>query len=287
MFAKTQLFFDAAAPADGDTVGAKTLAADGTGITATGTSLDVNVTSAINVSVDHANDSIKVGDGTDFLAVNADGSINAVVTATDLDIRNLSNATDSVTAHQGGSWTVTATATDLDIRNLVFATDKVDVSGSSVSITGDVNVTQGTSPWVVSATNLDIRDLASGTDSVSAVQSGAWTVAATQSGTWNVGITGTATVSDAALANTAIESTAKSVTTTSGALLVSQLANRKYLFGQNLGNATVYIGKSGVTTSNGIEMVKGTLAELRIGPAVSLHAVTQSGTADFRLMELS
>ena len=63
---------------------------------------------------------------------------------------------------------VVVTATDLDIRNLVFATDKVDVSGSSVSITGDVNVTQGTSPWVVSATDLDIRNLTFATDKVDA-----------------------------------------------------------------------------------------------------------------------
>jgi len=277
MFAKTQLFFDSTAPADGDTVGSKTLAADGTAITATGSSLDVNVTSAINVSVDHANDSIKVGDGTDFLAVNNDGSINVVATATDLDIRNLVFATDKVDV-SGSTVAVTqstspwvVSATDLDIRNLVFATDKVDASGSSVSITGDVNVTQGTSPWVVSATNLDIRDLAFATDSVTAHQGGSWTV----------------TANDAALANTAIENTAKSVTSTSAALLTTQLANRKYLYAQNLGNATGYIGKSGVTTSNGIEMTKGVLAELRIGPAVSLHAVTASGTADFRLMELS
>lgn len=44
-------------------------------------------------------------DGTKTLLINPDGSINTVVTAT-----------------------------DLDIRNLAFATDKVDVSGSSVSI---------------------------------------------------------------------------------------------------------------------------------------------------------
>jgi hypothetical protein len=271
MFAKTQLVFDVASPTDGDKVGAYVLSSTGTAISSTGTSLDVNVTSAINVSVDHANDSIKVGDGTDFLAINNDGSINAVVTATDLDIRDLSNATDSVTAHQGGTWTVTATATDLDIRDLAFATDKVDVTGSSVSITGNVNVTQGTDPWVVSATNLDIRDLAFASDSVTAHQGGSWTV----------------TANDAALANTAIENTAASVTTSSAALLGSQLANRKYLYVQNLGSKLCYIGKSGVTTSNGIEMGSKTLAELRIGPAVSLHAVASSGTNDFRVMELS
>jgi len=93
---------------------------------------------------------IGITDGTDSLEINADGSINSVVTATDLDIRDLAFATDSVDV--SGS-TVTATATDLDIRDLVFATDKVDVSGSSVT---------------VSATDLDIRDLSAAQDSVEA-----------------------------------------------------------------------------------------------------------------------
>jgi hypothetical protein len=242
MFAKTQLVFDPTSPADGDKVGAYVLGADGTAITHTGGSLDVNVTSAISVDVDHATDSVKIGDGTDFLAVNADGSINVV-----------------------------ATATNFDIRDLAFATDKVDVSGSSVSISGNVNVTQGTSPWVVSSTDLDIRDLAFATDSVTAHQGGSWTV----------------TANDAALANTAILNTQEDVTTTSAALLASQQANRKYLYVQNLGAKKCYIGASGVTTGTGIEMGPGTLAELRLGPAVSLHAVASSGTNDFRLMELS
>lgn len=240
MFTKTQLVFDVAAPLEGDKVGAHVLSADGTAITSTGTSLDVNVTSAINVSVSHTDDSIKIGDGTDFLAINNDGSINAVVTATDLDIRNLSSGQDSVAAVQGGSWTVAATQ-----------------SGT----------------WTTGRT----WNLASGSDSVDAVQSG----------TWNVGITGTATVSDAALANTAILNTQKNVTTTSGALLASQQANRKYLYVQNLGGSRIYVGASGVTTSDGIELGSKTLAELRLGAALSLHAVASSGTQDIRLMELS
>lgn len=75
---------------------------------------------------------------------------------------------------------VNVTATDLDIRNLVFATDKVDVSGSSVSITGTVAVTQS-GTWTVElgattlaalesitvvATDLDIRDLTLAQDAV-------------------------------------------------------------------------------------------------------------------------
>jgi hypothetical protein len=46
-----------------------------------------------------AGEKIIVTDGTDDLEINADGSLNAVVTATDLDIRDLDASTDSVAAH--------------------------------------------------------------------------------------------------------------------------------------------------------------------------------------------
>jgi hypothetical protein len=134
------------------------------GVTITATDLDIR-------DLSHTQDSVKVGDGTDFLAVNADGSINAVVTATNLDVRDLAFATDKVDV-SGSSVTVSATdldirdlnsatdsvtvvATNLDVRDLAFATDKVDVSGSSVT---------------VSATDLDIRNLVAATDSVTAEQ---------------------------------------------------------------------------------------------------------------------
>lgn len=49
---------------------------------------------------------------------------------------------------------IVVTATDLDIRDLQFATDSVDVSGSS-----NVAVTDGGGSLTVDATDLDIRDL--------------------------------------------------------------------------------------------------------------------------------
>lgn len=82
----------------------------------------------------HVSDSVKVGDGTDFLAVNADGSINAVVSATDLDIRNLSHTQDSVKVGDG--------------------TDFLAVNAD-----GSINA-------VVTATDLDIRNLSHTQDSV-------------------------------------------------------------------------------------------------------------------------
>lgn len=145
------------------------------------------------------------------LAVNADGSVNitdnggsitvdgsVTVSATDLDIRDLSYTQDSVEVRQatranlnanatiqvggtdvangnpvpvsdaGGSLTVDAN--NLDIRDLVFATDKVDVSGSSVT---------------VSATDLDIRNLSASQDNV-AISDGTDTLAVNADGSINV-----------------------------------------------------------------------------------------------------
>jgi len=125
--------------------------------------LTVEADGSINVNAIFAPGAeIIITDGTDTVEVNADGSLNAVVTATDLDIRDLSSAQDSVEVLQathddlnlnanlqvgdadvangnpvpvsdaGGSLTVDAA--DLDIRDLAFATDSVDVSGSEVSL---------------------------------------------------------------------------------------------------------------------------------------------------------
>lgn len=303
------------------------------------------------------------------------------------DIRALTNA-DVVTVEQGSSpWVVSAT--DLDIRDLVFATDKVDVSGSVVALdaatlaalesitvqnpagAGAVNIQDGGNSITVDAVDLDIRDLVAATDSVSSwTKDGAGTsitstlvsgkqgldvnlvneIAVAIRGVYdvstnpnpdNVGIvasTRTASPADAQqtfrpsggaassddvtaanvqgldtnafnmvfdgtnwdrmrsrnnellvndTANTAILQTQKDVTTSTGALLAGQLANRKYLLIQNAGSGTVYIGAAGVTAANGFPLSGGSVAELRCGPAVSVHAVTNTGTRDARLLELS
>lgn len=166
----------------------------GSSVTVSATNLDIRDLSA-------SQDNVAISDGTDTLAVNGDGSINAVVSATNLDIRDLSSATDSVEVLQathdnlnananiqvgnadvangnpvpvsdaGGSLTVDAN--NLDIRDLAFATDKVDVSGSAVT---------------VSATDLDIRDLSHTQDSVK-IGDGADFLAVNTDGSINVVVT--------------------------------------------------------------------------------------------------
>lgn len=62
--------------------------------------LAINADGSINVAF-AAGAEIKITDGTDDLAINADGSINAVVSATDFDIRDLTHASDSVKVGDG------------------------------------------------------------------------------------------------------------------------------------------------------------------------------------------
>lgn len=205
---KEQLILDTTALAESDNVGAYIRASDGTLITHTDVSgkksLDVNVANTIAISATDldirdlafATDKVDVsGSEVSLDATTLAALENITVSATDLDIRNLTFATDKVDASGStvelGATTlaalesITVSATDLDIRDLAFATDKVDVSGSSVSISGNVNVTQGTSPWVVSATDLDIRNLSAAQDNV-AIANGANVLAVNADGSINV-----------------------------------------------------------------------------------------------------
>jgi hypothetical protein len=185
---------------------------------------------------------------------------------------------------------IAVTATNLDIRDLVFATDKVDVSGSSVSISGTVAVTQSTSPWVVSATNLDIRDLAAATDTVSAwTKDGSGTAINSTSNALNVYVTGSGalTVNDAALANTAGANAALSVGTSSISAVASILASRKYLFAFNNGNKAMYLGFGTVTSANGFPMYAGQAYEFRAGAAIDMKVISTAASQDLRTLELS
>ena len=227
--------------------------------------LDVNLVSPVSVSVDldhTANDSVRLGDGTNFL------TSTTVGLDIGLDV-NIINASIAVTA------------TDLDIRDLQFATDSVDVSGSSVT---------------VSATDLDIRDLVAATDSVTShLADGAGTaltstlVGSDQALDVNVVASAPLQIEDAALANTAIASGATALTTggTAQDVVASPLVDRKYLYLYNDDNQTMYIGQSGVSASTGFPVPPGAYLELRAGAALDIEFVSSKNNHDLRYLELA
>jgi hypothetical protein len=193
-------------------------------------------------NLSHTQDSIKIGDGTDFLAINADGSINVNA---DISVTNGSDKAEDA-AHASG-----------DIGTYVLAV-RQDTLANSVSADGDY-------------ASLKV-------DAVGALYVN---VAA---------FSGTVTVTDAALANTAILSAANplDIADTAEAVKASALASRKYLWIYNNDNTKVFIGASGVTAANGFPVSPGSYLELRAGPAVSPFFVGQSGkTPEIRTLELS
>lgn len=92
-------------------------------------------------------------------------SSGITVTATNLDIRDLSSASDSVAAVQSGAWSIG------DITGTITLPTGAATEATLAAI--DDTLSTGIT---VDAADLDIRDLNSSTDSVSAVQSGAWSI---------------------------------------------------------------------------------------------------------------
>lgn len=133
--------------------------------------LDVNIAGgSVTIEGDVVIDAVTIENGAGAAAVNIQDGGNSItvdgavtVSATNLDIRDLSSASDSIAAVQSGTWTVsvsepvsvddnggslTVDASNLDIRDLSFASDTVDVSGSTLGANsgtdiGDVTINNG------------------------------------------------------------------------------------------------------------------------------------------------
>jgi len=110
-----------------------------------------DVNSSLPIRTENPGDAVvKIADATipaQQLKVEADGSVNANIQATDLDIRDLDFATDSVDVSGSSvsvSNTVTITATDLDIRNLQASQDNIAISDGTdtlqINTDGSLNV---------------------------------------------------------------------------------------------------------------------------------------------------
>jgi hypothetical protein len=171
--------------------------------------LDVNgrllVQADVAVVLDHANDSVKVGDGTDFLAVNADGSLNITDNGGSLTVDGtvaVSSISGTVAVTQSttpwvigdGAGSITVDAVNLDIRDLTHVSDSVQIGDGTdllaVNADGSINVTVNNASIAVTATNLDIRDLSAAQDNV-AISDGTDTLAVNADGSINSVVTAT------------------------------------------------------------------------------------------------
>lgn len=237
-------------------------------------------------SISHLNHSIAIVDaGGDALAIAADGSIAVTDNGGSLTVDGTVElgattlaALESITVQNGAGGAAV---------NIQDGGNSITVDGS-VSITGDVNVTQGTSPWVigdgggsitVDASDLDIRDLTHVSDSVK-IGDGTDFLAVNADGSINV-----QTV-EAGYASWSVIQATVDDTVGGTQLAASPLSGRLKIEIQNLGTQDIYIRQStGVTTGNGLKIPKGSSYEQTLDSGAAIYAITPSGSSDIRIAQ--
>lgn len=206
-------------------------------------------------------------DGTPIGVVGDRLKVDADISVTDLDIRDLSHTQDSIRLGDGTDLVTTTTV------------------GSDIGL--DVNILNA--ELVVSATDLDIRDLTAASDSIASwTHDGTGNAIGSTAGSLDVNVTNSIDVDDG-LANTDIANTATAVSATAVNVVSSALANRKYLGLANEGNKSLYWGDTGVSDANGFPLHPGMQFLGRIGAAVAVQVIGEASASseDLRVVELS
>jgi len=205
--------------------------------------LDTILSDLHSIEIKDASGQALAIDGSGYLTANINGSVT--VSASDLDIRDLTSVSDSVAAVQSGAWTVAATQSGT--WNI----------GTVASITADVTVT---------ASDLDIRDLAFASDSVTAHQGGSWSMTIDNISSWK----NTAS----SVTNTAAEIVATPLANRVKMLIQNLGANDVYAGPDNA-----------VTSSNGMKIPKGSSMEMNFDTGSDIWLITSAGTANIRVSE--
>lgn len=245
---------------------------------------DVANSQEVGAFVKSGDDGTAIGHVSDALKTSITNA-SIAVTATDLDIRNLTFATDTLdvsgsTVELGATTlaaleSITVVATNLDIRDLVFATDKVDTSGSTVEL-GATTLAALESITVV-ATDLDIRNLTFATDTLdvsgSTVDLGATSLAALE----NITVT--------MEPNDTVKSDALTIGTSAVELKCgTPIANRRSLLIQNESDVSIYVGGSAVTTATGVEIPK--KGNYQVDTSAATYAIAGAAGKAIRILEI-
>jgi hypothetical protein len=251
--------------ADSDNVGAYLRDSAGNLLTSTlngaAQALDVNLTGStgsIEVTATDldirdltaASDSVAIGDGTDLLAVNADGSINV----------NSTNV-GPVRFIQDGS--------PVDVlEDTVTPANNQPLPVKLTGTTGDINITAG---------DLNVQNEHTGAN-FDSIRIG--------DGTELVNITPNNDLQVVDYWDSAILPSLETVGTSAVQLVSSALANRKEVVVCNDSNQAVYLGGDNtVTTGSGYPLYPGDEIRLPLGPTAQLWAIGEKAAQDVRLLE--
>lgn len=245
---KDQLIFDPTEATEGDSVGAYLRASDGTLLTHT----DQSGKKALDVNLAGSSGGIKIVDSdNDELEIEADGSINV-------------NAkfVDPIKFRQDGS------IVEVN-EDTVTPANSNPLPVKLTSTSGDINITAGD-------LNVQLDHTGANYDSCRIGD-----------GTTLVGMSTNGSMKVVDRANNGLATSAVSVASTATQLVVTALTERRHIEIQNLDSSAIFLGGATVTTSNGIRIPARGSWSGEVGPSLSLYAITSSGTADVRILELA
>jgi hypothetical protein len=246
------------------------------------------------VILDANTSNIAISDGTDTLAINADGSINVQA---DVDIRDLINTQDSIAIGDETN------LVDLETNDAVFVGGygfsmygvRKDAAGSPVSADGDAHpfVFNNDGELKVAADlTSDTADDAADAGNPIKVGGRAHDASAALSALSADGdryhmlgdLYRRQYVNNAH--NIGIKTSNVSVTGTAAEVLATKLAGRKEVTIQNRGTESVYLGHLvGVTAATGLEIPKRSSATYSFGESVDLFMISDGAANDVRMLE--
>lgn len=189
-------------------------------------------------------DSIKIGDGTDFIAINADGSLNVTDNGGSLTVDGTVAATQSGTWNIGTVTSITNAVTIQDGGNVI----SIDDNGASITVDGTVAISGSVT---VTATDLDIRDLSHTQDSVK-VGDGTDLLAVNADGSINVSVVSASTgtpVADHSQASVATLASSNHDYTASGGAFKPE---RVKVSGESIATFEILTGPTGTLVSRAI-----------------------------------
>lgn len=260
------------AGSDGDLISSTNVAGkEGLDVNLINASLEVTATNLDIRDLSHTQDSVKLGDGTDFLAINVDGSINAITSS------QTAYAEDS--AHASGA----LGDFSLGVRQ--------DALASSTSADGDYSAFKMTSRGALWTTAVGTSaDDAADTEAPIKVGS-----KATGSALSPVSTTGdradlTSDMYRRIFINDSPNIGVSSQLLTVGATEVAfpaALGGRRRLMVQNTSNNDVCVGPTGLSMSSGLRVGKGSTLSLEVGENVNLFSISGSAGNAIRIFELA
>lgn len=246
---KDAIIFDPADLTESDSVGAYLRSADGTVLTHTTN----GAKEALDVNIaEFTSAGVKIIDSDgDELAIEADGSINV-------------NATFSgpIKFRQDGA------VVDVE-EDTVTPANSAPLPVKLTSTSGDINITAGD-------LNVQLEHTGANYDSLRVGD-----------GTNIMGVSGNAEATVVDRANSGVATANTTIAATATPIVASALSERKYVEIQNLSGKKVYLGGSGVSAADGIEIKRGNSWSGKVGPGAVLYAITDAGTSDVRVLELA